>query len=144
MYSKILILKFPAAASDKPVVCDLAREFDLTFNILNATILPRKEGRMVLELFGHKKNFKQGVKYLKNNGINVENAGNDVERDEKKCTHCGACTAVCPTNALYIKRPEMYVVFDHKKCSLCEMCVTACPPRAINVRPSDYSFFNNK
>jgi len=45
----------------KPIVCYLAKDFDLTFNILNAGILPGKEGFMVLEISGTKKKFNEGV-----------------------------------------------------------------------------------
>ncbi len=141
MYSKILILKFPPTEVHKPIVCSLAREYDLTFNILNAAILPRKEGVMVLELAGSRKNFKQGVNYLKSQGVKVQSASQEVKRDEKKCTHCGACTAVCPTGALNILRPEMFVEFDEQKCSVCELCVPACPTRAMVVRPVNQTFF---
>ena len=65
MYSKILILRFPNTEVEKPIVCYLAKDYDLTFNILNAAVLPRKEGVMVLELSGSRKNFREGVKYLK-------------------------------------------------------------------------------
>ena len=141
MYSKILKLRFPVTEVQKPLVCTLAREYDLIFNILNAGILPRKEGFMVLEISGSRKNFKDGVNYLKRQGVAVQNASQEIKRDEKKCTHCGACTAVCPTGALSIKRPEMEVVFDQQKCSVCELCVTACPPRAMVVRPTNQLFF---
>lgn len=141
MYSKILKLRFPVTEVQKPVVCNLARDYDLMFNILNAGILPRKEGFMVLEVSGSRKNFKEGVNYLKRQGVNVQNASQEIERNEKKCTHCGACTAVCPTGALSVRRPEMEVMFDQQKCSVCELCVAACPPRAIAVRPTDQLFF---
>ncbi len=141
MYSKILILRFPRQEVQKPVVCYLTRDYDLIFNILNATVLPRKEGVMVLELSGTKKNFKDGVKYLKNQGIHVENASQEISRDKKKCTHCGACIAVCPTSALSIKRPEMSVKFEQKKCSICELCVPACPTRAMEIRQISQTFF---
>ena len=141
MYSKILILRFPKKEVQKPIVCNLTRQFDLVFNILNATILPRKEGIMVLELSGTRKNFKEGVSYLKNQGVHVKNASQEVKRDHHRCTHCGACTAVCPTGALCIERPEMRVSFDEKKCSVCELCVPACPTRAMEVRPINQTFF---
>lgn len=141
MYSKILILKFPAIKSQDPIVCNLTKDYDLVFNILNATILPRREGIMVLELSGTKKNFKDGVRYLKDLGVKVQNASQEVKRLDKKCTHCGACTAVCPTGALHVVRPEMNVNFDQKKCSICELCVPACPPRAMEVRPVTQVFF---
>ena len=141
MYSKILKLRFPITEVQKPIVCNLAREYDLVFNILNAGILPRKEGFMVLEISGSRKDFKAGVKYLKNQGVDVQNASQEVKRNEEKCTHCGSCTAVCPTGALSVKRPEMAVDFDLQKCSVCELCVTACPPRAMEVRPTNRLFF---
>ena len=141
MYSKILILRFPATEVEKPIVCNLVKDYDLIFNILNAAVLPRKEGVMVLELSGTRKNFKDGVKYLRNQGVQVENASQEIKRIKKKCTHCGACTAVCPTKALYIQRPEMAVEFDQNKCSVCELCVPACPTRAIETRPTNKAFF---
>ncbi|BBO67334.1 4Fe-4S ferredoxin [Desulfosarcina alkanivorans] len=141
MYSKILKLRFPVTEVQKPLVCSLAREYDLMFNILNAGILPRKEGFMVLEVSGSRKNFKEGVNYLKRQGVDVQNASREIKRNESKCTHCGSCTAVCPTGALSVKRPEMEVEFDQQKCSVCELCVTACPPRAMEVRPTDQLFF---
>jgi ferredoxin len=141
VYSKILILRFSQEVAQTPVVCRLTRDFDLVFNILNATILPRQEGVMVLELSGAKKNFRDGVKFLKDQGIKVQNASREVKRIQAKCTHCGACTAVCPTGALSIRRPEMEVVFDQKKCSVCELCVPACPPRAMEARPIQNSYF---
>ena len=134
MISKIVSLRFPKDFVDKPVVFNLAKKFDLSFNILKATIYPRKEGLMVLELSGQRKNFQEGVKYLKNLGVLVESIGQDIKRDEETCFQCGACTAVCPTGALYIKRPEMQVIFDKDRCSACELCVSACPARAMEVK----------
>lgn len=135
MYSKILILRFSQEVAQRPLVYHLTRDFDLVFNILNAAILPGKEGVMVMELSGTKKNFRDGVKFLKEHNVSVQNASREVKRAAAKCTHCGACTAVCPTGALWIERPEMRVHFDQKKCSVCELCVPACPPRAMEVRP---------
>jgi len=141
VYSKILILRFPRTEVRKPIVCYLVKDYDLIFNILNAAILPRKEGIMVLELSGTRKNFKEGVKFLKSQGVQVQNASQEVKRDTNKCTQCGACTAVCPTGALYIVRPEMAVEFDETKCSVCELCIPACPSRAMAARPTAQTFF---
>lgn len=141
MYSKILILRFPITEAQKPTVCLLVKDYDLTFNILKATVFPRKEGVMVLELSGTEKKFKEGVKYLKEQGVLVQEASQEVSRDDETCIHCGACTAVCPTGALAVIRPEMSVGFDIQKCSICEMCVRACPTRAMKVRPTSEAFF---
>jgi len=141
LHSKILILRFDKTEVQKPVVCYLARDYDLIFNILNAAVLPRKEGIMVLEISGTRKNYREGVKYLKDQGVHVESASQEISRDKKKCTHCGACTAVCPTGALSVERPEMSVKFEHEKCSICELCVPACPTRAMEIRQISQTFF---
>jgi ferredoxin len=141
MYSKILILRFPKEVVHKPLVCHLVRDYDLTFNILDAEIFPRKEGMLVLELSGGRKNFRQGVKFLEQHGVAVQSAEQEVRKSKQRCVHCGACTAVCPSGALYIKRPEMSVEFDQKKCSVCELCFTACPTKAMSIRPKNQAFF---
>ena len=133
MYSKTISLRFPKKVVTEPIVVNLVKDFDLSFNILKATVYPRREGFMVLQLSGHRKNYNAGVQYLKNLGIKVESIGQDIKRDEEACFQCGACTAVCPTGALYIKRPEMEVIFDRDNCSACELCVAACPARAMMV-----------
>jgi len=133
MYSKVLLLRFPREIVNEAIVVNLVKRFDLTFNILKATIYPRKEGLMVMELTGNRKNYKSGVRYLKNLGVKVESISQDIKRNEEECFHCGACTAVCPTGALYIERPEMIVAFDKERCSACELCVIACPAKAMEV-----------
>jgi ferredoxin len=133
MYSRILRLRFPKSIADKPNVCTLAKKYDLTFNIFQATIYPRREGLMVMELSGHRKNFNAGVKFLRSLGVKVEHVGQRVRRNDRVCVQCGLCTAICPTGALSIDRPEMDVVFDSNRCTACELCVSVCPPRAMEV-----------
>ena len=133
MYSKVVSLRFPREIVNQAIVVNLVKHYDLSFNILKATIYPRKEGMVVMELSGNRKNYNAGVRYLKGLGVKVENIGQDIKRNEDKCYHCGLCTAVCPTGALYIERPAMTVAFDSDKCSACEMCVISCPPKAMEV-----------
>lgn len=141
MQSRILMLKFPKETTSESVVCYLARDYDLTFAILHANIFPRREGIMVLELKGTRENFKNGLEYLKSKGIKVSRPDQEVVRDEERCTHCGACTSVCPTGALHIVRPSMEVLFELEKCSACELCVPTCPSRAMTANPKDKNFF---
>ncbi|MCF6248668.1 MAG: 4Fe-4S binding protein [Desulfobacula sp.] len=134
MYSKILILNFPSSVAQKALVCQLTKKYDLMFNILSAKISNEKEGYMVLEISsGTKAGFNKGVRFLKDQGVSVSSPEHQIYKDEEICTHCGACTAVCPTEALHIKRPEMEIIFDKKKCSVCELCVITCPSRAMGL-----------
>ena len=141
MKKKRIVLYFPTKLIDKPITYHLVKDYNLVFNILQAKIMPNEEGLMVLELSGSKKNFKSGISFLRDQGVRVENASQEVKRNNERCMQCGACTAVCLTGALSIKRPEMSVEFDQKKCSICELCVPACPARAMIVRPTTESFF---
>jgi L-aspartate semialdehyde sulfurtransferase ferredoxin len=133
MHAEILVLHFSTDIVDQPIIYRLVKDFDLEFNLLKATIYPRQEGIIVLELRGHPTNFKDGVKYLKDSGVKVQRVAHEVKRNEDQCYQCGTCTAVCPTGALYVKRPEMEIVFDPDKCSACELCCPVCPARAMEV-----------
>jgi len=134
MVSKRIVLKFPHKLVDQPIVFKLVKDYDLVFNILQAKITPKEEGLMVLELNGTKENYAQGMKYLASVGVNVQPLSQDVKRDDDLCTHCGACVAICPTEALYTDKKTMKIIFDSDKCIACELCVKACPPRAMVVK----------
>jgi ferredoxin len=133
MKSRKIVLNFSKEIMDQPVVCQLAREYDLTFNILKAKITPKEEGLMVIELTGTDSQYRKGVKYLREQGVVIKPLSKDVVRVEGKCTHCGACLAVCPTDALAVDRETWEVVFDPQKCIGCELCLPACPPRAMEI-----------
>jgi len=134
MVSKRIVLTFPHTLLDQPIVYKLVKDYDLIFNILQAKITPKEEGLMVLELKGKKENYAEGIKYLTSLGVKIQPLGQDVTRDEARCTHCGACVTICPTAALYIDKKTMKVIFDTDKCIACELCVKACPPRAMLVK----------
>jgi ferredoxin len=133
MLSRTLLLRFPKDIVDKPIITSLVRDYDLTFNILKAKIFPRKEGMLVMELLGGEREFTEGIQYLERLGVLVEPVGQGIHRDEDRCCQCGACTAVCPTGALHVIRPQMEVAFESDRCSACELCVKACPVRAMVV-----------
>jgi L-aspartate semialdehyde sulfurtransferase ferredoxin len=134
MTSKKMVLHFSRDNWSKPIVYKLVKEFNLSFNILKANVLPRQDSFLVLELSGPKADFAKGMEYLAKSGVRVEPIEKEIIREEPKCIHCGACTAVCPTGALAINRRTMEVVFDSGKCSACELCLKACPPRAMESR----------
>ncbi|MEE8638315.1 MAG: NIL domain-containing protein [Candidatus Margulisiibacteriota bacterium] len=134
MSSRKIVLTFPKEKIDKPIVYKLIKEYDLVFNIMKASITPDQEGHMVLELSGENSEIEKGVKYLKGQGVAIQPLSKEIKVNWDKCTQCGACVSICPTDALYIKdRKTMEVAFDPEKCIACELCIRPCPPRAIEV-----------
>ncbi|MGC8657965.1 MAG: NIL domain-containing protein [Desulfomonilaceae bacterium] len=127
MDSKNVLLVFKSNIMYKPVIYRLAKDFDLIFNILEAKILPKKEGRILLELKGSETTIAEGIRFLEKNRVVVEPLSDKIWREEDKCVHCGACTGLCPTGALSMKHPEMTVSFDVQKCVACGMCGLVCP-----------------
>ncbi len=127
MASKNVLLIFKSNIMYKPVIYRLAKDFDLVFNILEAKILPRREGRILLELRGDDETIAKGIKFLEDHKVDVEPLSNRVWREEDLCVHCGACTGLCPTEALSVQRPGMKTVFDVEKCVACGICGLACP-----------------
>ncbi len=131
--SRRIVLHFPPRVTGQPVVYRLARDFNLKFNILKASISPGEEGLLVMELSGDQKSFDKGIRYLNEVGVKIQSLSQDVVRDEDRCTHCGACIAVCPTSAFSLEAKTRRVLFDHNKCVVCGLCVKACPPRAMRL-----------
>ena len=134
MVSKKIVLKFPKEITDTPIVYKLIKDYNLIFNILKARVSPEKEGLLVMELSGDQADIDKGIKYLQDNKVTIQPLSKDIQRDEKKCTHCSACVVHCPTEALYIKdRKTMEVGFDKSKCILCEACIPVCPVNAMKI-----------
>jgi ferredoxin len=132
--SKKIVLTFPHQLVDKPIVYHLIKDFDLTFNILKANITPEEEGLMVMEISGSEENYRKGLDFLKNAGVEVKPLKTEVKWLEDKCTQCSACITICPTEAMQIDRKTMRITFDEEKCISCELCVKPCPPRAFEVK----------
>lgn len=129
--SKNILLVFKPEVMYQPVIYRLAREFDLVFNILEAKILPRLEGRLILELRGSPEGVARGVAYLEAAGVGVTSISDHISRNDDRCVHCGACTAVCRTGALALDRSTLEVGFFPDRCAACGQCEFACPMRAL-------------
>ncbi|MBW1996991.1 MAG: 4Fe-4S binding protein [Deltaproteobacteria bacterium] len=133
MYSKKIVLHFPEDKADQPMVCRLAKQYNLDFNILKAFITAEEGGLLVLELTGEKKDFENGLDYLKEVGVRVQPLSQDVQRNESRCSHCSVCVTVCPTGAFEVEPETRMVLFHHEKCVACEQCVKICPVRAMEI-----------
>lgn len=128
-----VVFHYPRALIDVPIVSQVAREYELEFNILRANITPDAEGLLVLELTGDQMQIGRALDWAHEQGVTTQELERDVVRDDDVCTQCGACVTVCPTDALR-NAPEMReVLFDADECVACELCVPACPPRAMTV-----------
>ncbi|AET70448.1 4Fe-4S protein [Desulfosporosinus orientis DSM 765] len=64
-----------------------------------------------------------------------------VQREEAKCSHCGACTRRCHFEAFHLGesevivngKPRKRVELDLNKCWGCGICVEACPEKALSM-----------
>ena len=131
--SKRIVLHFPKRIVERPIVCRLAKDYDLEFNILKALVTPEEEGLLVLELSGEQEEYDKGIRYLTETGVKIQSLSQDFLRNEERCTHCGACITICPSGAFELDPVTRQVNFYDEKCVACGLCIKACPPRAMEV-----------
>lgn len=140
MKSENILLIFKKEIMYKPIIYKIARDYNTIFNIIEAKILPKLEGRLILELMGTDRQIEDTIKYLKSEGVEAQVLAGMIKRDEDKCIHCGACTAVCRVDALSIDRSTMEVRFYPDKCVACGLCRVACPVNAMSGTAIDREF----
>ena len=138
MYRKNVHLTFPPEISNNPVVCLLARDYGLSFNILKAHIDPGREGRMMIEIAGARDNCERALDFLAESGVIVASAAQRISRDEASCMHCGMCTALCSSGALRLDRESRLLLFDPERCTVCGLCARVCPVKAMHVETELY------
>lgn len=126
-----VVLRFSADIADQPMIYKLVKDYDLVINILRANVNPQKEGTMVMDISGEKT--EAGIEYLRSVGVGVQSLTEEIIQNEDKCVSCGSCTAICPSGALFIERPDMTVRFESDRCVVCHLCLKACPMRAMEV-----------
>lgn len=131
--NKKVVLHFPRQLVDQPIIYRLVKDYNLMFNILKASVTPKEEGLMALELSGEENDYEKAVKYLAKVGVEIQPLSSDVYRDEERCTHCGACITICPTSAFQLEPSTRSVNFRDEKCIACGLCIKACPPRAMEM-----------
>ena len=57
--------------------------------------------------------------------------------DLKKCTRCGLCVKLCPTNAISIKTGKI----NMERCALCFGCLNNCPDQAVVIAYKNRKLF---
>ncbi len=131
--AKRIVLRFPKRLVSRPIVYKLVKDYNLEFNMLKASITPDEEGVMVIELKGERTDYDKGIDYLTKSGVKIQSLGQDVVRNEERCTHCGACVIVCPPGAFQVEPVSRLINFNGEKCVACGICIKACPPRAMEL-----------
>jgi len=132
IYRKV-VLHFPRQLVDQPMIYRLVKDYNLMLNILKASVTPKEEGLMALELSGEEVDYEKGIKFLTDAGVSIQPLSKDVSRNEQECTHCGACLTVCPAGAFVVDMVTRKVTFLHDKCIACGLCIKACPARVMEM-----------
>ena len=128
MITKKVYLYFPKSETDKPIVCQLIRDYDLTITIFRAKVTPEEEGYLSLEITGSEENIERAYEYLNTFDVVIHAGNKGLHWDEERCTHCGNCITHCPTDALHIQDITTRTVsFDEDKCIECLSCMNSCP-----------------
>ncbi|MBO3839919.1 MAG: 4Fe-4S binding protein [Thermoproteota archaeon] len=124
-----LELKYSPAHVNKPILSKAILEAKIPINILKAS-LTASEGLMTVEMDADKETVAKVIEILRSNGVQVKEIPRYVEIDTEKCIDCGACTGVCPTDALTLDSDKRLAVKE-EKCVLCGNCLKACPRGAV-------------
>jgi len=128
MITRKAYLYFPKSETEKPIVCHLIRDFNLTINIFRGKITPDEEGYLSLEIEGEEADIERGYEYLRTFNVQIHSGSVGMMWNEPRCTHCGNCTVHCPSKALHFKNPATReMAFDESKCIECLACITHCP-----------------
>jgi len=135
--TKNVLLIFNKDIMYNPIIYQATKHYDILFNVLEAKILPRQEGRLVLQLQGPPDQLEQALAFMQEEQVKVEVLSERIKRDAERCVHCGACTGVCKTDALWIDRQTMEVMFEPEYCVACGQCQLACPMGAISMASID-------
>ncbi|WP_042349789.1 ATP-binding protein [Bacillus massiliigorillae] len=61
---------------------------------------------------------------------------------KESCTRCGACSFLCPTDALYADGKD--IILATNKCVSCQLCVEICYEKHISMEPKAATIMNNK
>ena len=125
------LLNFPPESTEKPVTYTLIKDYDLQINILRASIDLNVAGSLLILVEGKDSHIDAALAYLKTTGIKVSAGDSQISWNETLCVHCGACTAICPAEALHLDPVTWLVAFTPEKCLACGHCIIACPVKAM-------------
>ncbi len=128
MSTKKLLLRFPKCETEKPIVYQLVKEYNLMINIFAAKVTQDQEGFLVLDITGEDEWIERGMDYVRSFGVIIQEVDSGIVRNLDLCTHCGNCLSHCPTHALHVAdRSTMKVELNQSLCIACSSCIVNCP-----------------
>lgn len=128
MIKKKVYLYFPKSETDKPIIYQLIKEYNLIVNIYRAKVTPEEEGYLSLEISGSQADMDKAFAYLNEFDVQIRVGNTGLVWDEERCAHCGNCVVHCPTGALdFVNKANRQVGFDDAKCVECLACIPNCP-----------------
>jgi len=131
MSKKKLFLYFAKCETEKPIVYQLVKEYNLVVNIFRAKVTPEEYGFLLLDITGSEEDIQKGINFLKTFDIEINETQTGVRWNSDKCIQCGNCVPHCPTSALHIAdRDIMKVDFNAGDCIDCLSCLKNCPYKA--------------
>jgi L-aspartate semialdehyde sulfurtransferase ferredoxin len=133
MLTKKYFLYFPKSETEKPIVYQLVKDYNLIINIFRAKVTPEEEGFLVLDITGTEEDINKGLEFIKTFNVTINEKTRGLQWNKDKCTSCTLCIPHCPTKALHIpNRKTMQVEFDNEKCIECLSCIKNCPYNACS------------
>ncbi len=128
MTTKRILLSFPRSETEKPIVYNLVKNYDLVINIFRAKVTPEEYGYLVLDVSGTDENISKGMEYVRTFNVEISDTGAGLSWDESRCTSCGNCLTHCPTGALRIMdQRTRRIGFSASECIDCLSCLKNCP-----------------
>lgn len=134
---KKLVLSFPVDATDRSLMYDLVKLYDIRINILKAEIEAGKSGKLLVELEAEDLLLEKGISYLTDSGVLVSPLASKVSYDESLCINCGNCASACFSHALTIGAPDWKLRFNPEKCIVCKLCLKSCPLKLFRIEFSE-------
>jgi len=125
-----VLLRFSRGIVDEPITSQVIREEGATINILSAHIDPQG-GEILVDIPSDQA--ENAIRAFRERGVTVD-VRELIEKDDEKCTDCGACVSLCPVDAITFEG-DFSVEIDEERCIgvTCGLCVDACPARAIRL-----------
>ncbi len=134
---KKVVLSFPVDATDRSLMYDLVKRYDIRINILKAEIEAGKSGKLLVELEADELLLEQGLVFLTDNGVTVSPLASKISYDESQCINCGNCASACFSHALTIGEPDWKLKFNPEKCIVCKLCLKSCPLKLFRIEFSE-------